>query len=404
MLALPPALDFELVVRAADGTLQTRRVRAADAVDASAKASGDGLRVLTCEARGRSPALRVRRRSPFDMATLTQELASLVEAGLSVISAWRALAAKATASARRAPLLQLIAALREGLRLSTALAQQPQVFPPLLIATVAASEQTGDLSGALTRYADHQRRFHSLRDKVFGAAVYPLLLLVVGSLVVVFLLGVVVPRFAALIESAHQQLPWTSRLLLDWGRLVSAHPVLVALPALLVVSALPLLAIRLLRGTGARGRWLERLPGIGHVVRQFRHAQLYRTTGMLVQGGVSAVKALQLSAGLLGPDDRARLQHALRLIGEGHGLSRSLDEAGLGDPVAMSMLAVAERTGGLADILERISQFHERRLQRAIELISRLFEPALMIVIGLVIGGIVVLMYLPIFDLASSLQ
>ena len=139
-------------------------------------------------------------------------------------------------------------------------------------------------------------------------------------------------------------------------------------------------------------------------MRQFRHAQLYRTTGMLVRGGIAAPRALQLGATLLGDADRDRLTRAVQLIYEGRSLSDALELSSLADPVATSMLAVAERTGSLADILERIAQFPESRLQRSIELTSRLFEPVLMIVIGLLVGGIVVLMYLPIFDLASSLQ
>jgi general secretion pathway protein F len=125
---------------------------------------------------------------------------------------------------------------------------------------------------------------------------------------------------------------------------------------------------------------------------------------MLVRGGIAAPRALQLGASLLGDADRERLRRAVQLLQEGRSLSSALQAAQLADPVATSMLAVAERTGALADILERIAQFHESSLQRSVELTSRLFEPLLMIVIGLVVGAIIVLMYLPIFDLASSLQ
>jgi general secretion pathway protein F len=156
--------------------------------------------------------------------------------------------------------------------------------------------------------------------------------------------------------------------------------------------------------TGAKAAWLDAVPLIGPTVRQFRHAQLYRTTGMLVRGGLAAPRALQLGASLLGDADRKRLQRAVQLIYEGRSLSSALQDVELADPVDASMLTVAERTGALAEILERIAQFHDARLQRSVNLTSRLFEPLLMILIGLVVGGVVVLMYLPIFDLASSLQ
>jgi general secretion pathway protein F len=156
--------------------------------------------------------------------------------------------------------------------------------------------------------------------------------------------------------------------------------------------------------TGARARWIESMPFIGPTIRQFRHAQLYRTTGMLVHGGIPAPRAFGLAASLLGDADQERLRKAIVLLREGRSISGALNDADLADPVATSMLTVAERTGALSEILERIAEFHESSLQRSVELTSRLFEPILMIVIGLVIGAIIVLMYLPIFDLASSLQ
>jgi len=396
---------FELVVRAPGGALRNIEVRAVDASAARATATHDGLQVLGCKPRnGTARAMRLGAgRQQVDVATFAHELASLISAGLSVTDALKTLAAKERVGARRQLLLDVVACVMEGLPLSAAMERQPGRFPPLLTATVSASEQTGDLATALRRYAAHQQDLRALRDKVSGAAVYPLLLLAVGSLVVAFLLGVVVPKFATLIESAHRDLPWTSALLMAWGRFAAEHGWAVAGGALALFTAVAVV-VRREWHTGARARWIEALPVIGPTLRQFRHAQMYRTTGMLVQGGIPAPRALQLSSELLGRDDQQRLQRAIALIHEGRGLSQALEQAELGDPVATSMLTVAERTGELAQILERIAQFYESRLQRSIELTSRLFEPALMIVIGLVIGAIVVLMYLPIFDLASSIQ
>jgi general secretion pathway protein F len=395
---------FELVVRRPTGALETLNVVAADAAAAAAQAAQKGLQVLRCEPlRGMRIGSRGASRTAIDVAMLSQEMASLLGAGLSVSEALNTLAAKETSGARKALLLDVAAGVAEGLPLSAALSRRPGSFPPLLVATVAASEQTGDLATSLKRYAEHQGTFRVLRDRVVGAAVYPALLMLVGSLVVLFLLGVVVPKFAALIETTRAQLPWSSRLLMSWGRMVSAHPAVVGSVAMAVFVGLALLARQTLK-TGGSARWIERVPVIGRTVRRFRHAQLYRTTGMLVQGGIPVTRALQLCRDLLGSEDRARLQQATELVQQGRSLSESLSTAKLGDPVAISMLAVAERTGTLAEILDRIAQFHEADLRRSIELTSRLFEPVLMVVIGLVIGAIVVLMYLPIFDLASSLQ
>ena len=400
-------IPFDLVVRAPTGVVRNLVIRAGDATAARALAMQDGVQVLGCTPRAGSGRQTTRtfieRRHRLDVATLSHELASLLAAGLSVVESLRTLAAKETVSAKQAILLAVVKGVSEGLPLSAALELQPSRFPPLLIATVSASEQTGDLSTALLRYAEHQQSIKSLRDKVVGAAIYPMLLLAIGCLVVLFLLGVVVPKFAVLIESTRRELPWTSQLLMTWGRLAAAHSLALGVGVLTGLAAL-FMGVRQVVRTGGRARWIEAVPLIGPTIRQFRHSQMYRTTGMLVKGGIAAPRALQLGANLLGEEDRVRLARAVTLIHEGRSMSGALQEARLADPVAASMLAVAERTGALAEILERIAGFHEARLQRSVELTSRLFEPLLMVVIGLVIGAIVVLMYLPIFDLASSLQ
>ena len=398
---------FELIVRTPKGGVQLRAVTAADAATARTLATQDGMQVLGCTPRagpaGRAAGERRARRLGLDVANLCHELAALMDAGLSVVEALRTLAAKETAAAGRAALLDLVRGVSEGMTLSAAMERHPGRFPALVVATVSASEQTGDLSTSLRRYAEHQQTLRALRDKVVGAAVYPMLLLAVGCLVILFLIGVVVPKFAVLIESTHRELPWSSQLLMSWGQFAAQHGAAVGTAGAALMLAFAATARHLLR-TGARAAWMDAVPVIGATLRQFRQAQLYRTSGMLVRGGIAAPKALQLGASLLGDADRLRLQHAVQLIHEGRSLSSALQEARLADPVATSMLTVAERTGALADTLERIAKFHESRLQRSVELAGRLFEPLLMIVIGLVVGAIVVLMYLPIFDLASSLQ
>lgn len=399
--------SFELVVRTADGYVQTLHLRAIDAAAACERAARDGRQVLDCKPRRAASKGEDRERDAkrlgLDIVNFSYELASLMAAGLSVIDALRTLAAKESNAACRAALLDVVEGISEGLPLSTALMRHAGRYPNLLIATVSASEQTGDLSTSLRRYAEQQQTIKILRDKVVGAAVYPALLLAMGFLVVLLLMTVVVPKFSVLIESTRQELPWSSRILMSWGHFAALHRSEIGIAGLVFLVALLAAARQLLR-SGARAAWLDAVPFIGPTIRKFRHAHLYRATGMLVHGGIAAPRALQLGATLLGDADRTRLHRAIQLIYEGRSLSSALQEVRLADPVAASMLAVAERTGALAEILERIAQFHESRLQRSVDLTSRLFEPVLMIVIGLVVGAIVVLMYLPIFDLASSLQ
>jgi general secretion pathway protein F len=398
---------FDVVAIAPHGEVRSARIRAASADEAARHAQFDGLRVLACQpAPGAAWRLVKRPDSPrarLDIAQFAQELAALLDAGLGMVDALRTLGLRQRSGAEQRVFDRAARALAEGLPPSQALAQQPDVFPALLVAAVAASEQTGDLAASLRRFADHQTTLRALRSRFVGAAIYPAVLLVVGALVVAFLLGVVVPRFALLIENTRHDLPLASRLLLQWGTTIAAHPLPFVLGCAALAAALALAVIR-----GRRNGWryagLQRIWLIGPLVRLFRQAQFFRTTAMLVGGGIPALRALGMSGALLTPEDQRALERACASIAEGRALGDALAASGVADVVAQRMLEVAGRTGRLAETLERIAGFQEAQLARAMDVAARLVEPALMVLIGLVIGGIVVLMYLPIFELAAGLQ
>jgi general secretion pathway protein F len=393
---------FEVVAVSPHGSLLTERLRASDATKASEQLQLRGLRVLSVR-EVRTSSWRGFRRRRLDIGLFTDELAALLDAGLGMVDTLRTLSQKERDSSGRQALEAVTREVIEGQPLSAALSNRGDLFPPLLVASVSASEQTGDLVSALRRFSTHLESMRMLRAKLVGAAIYPALLLAVGSLVVLFLLGVVVPRFAVLLEGASKKLPLASQLLLGWGKSVAAHPAFFVGGFATVVT---LIAVGLIRA--ARSGWqipgLQRAWLIGGLVRLFRHAQFYRTTAMLVQGGIPVLRAFEMSRRLLAEEDQQALDGARRQIAEGRPIGPALAQAQIADTVALRMLEVAQRTGRLADVLARIASFQEAALSRAIDLTARLVEPALMIFIGLVIGAIVVLMYMPIFDLATSLQ
>lgn len=402
--------SFHIVAIDMDGRPLSLQVEAASAQDAQEIARNKGLSVLQCAPGDRHPSIASRlgrflgRSGPatMDNVAFSQDLATLLDAGVTVKEAIHALARKEPSPSRRQILAQLDRALSEGQAFSSAM-ERSGAFPELLTATVAASEQTGDLAVGLQRYARHQQSLRAVRDRVIGASVYPLLLLVVGSLVIALLLGIVVPRFATLIDINGRELPFLSKLLMGWGRFVGAHPQFgVAFIGLFVLAvATPIVK---LRAPQTRRRWLEKVPGFAKMAREFQHLQMYRTTAILTSRGITIHKALRYSLELLSPSDQQRLEAALAGMREGVAISTALSNSGLSDVVATSMLNVAERTGSLSEMLDRIADFYERSLQRNIDIISRLIEPVMMILFGIVIGGIVILMYLPIFDLASSIS
>lgn len=402
---------YNTVTRDASGRVSCQQIQAATQEDARLQMLRSGAVVLSCEIASSSRTNLLAKtgsspspdsRSGLNVATFSQDFAALVDAGLSVSETLQTLSLREPNGAQRNLIEQVARTVSEGRTLSAAM-QLTGAFPDLLVATVEASERTGDLGKGLARYAAHQAEMRVLRDKLISAAVYPLVLLVVGGLVVMFLMGVVIPRFAGLLEDSKTELPMLSAGLMAWGRLVADQPwVLILFFGTLL--ALATLLVMHLRNYGIRSRWLQAIPLVAGVVREFQHLQLYRTTSILVSRGISIHRAMEHGTKLLNEKDRGRLEHGLVLMREGLSMSAALAEAGLSDVVATSMLKVAERTGSMSEMLERIAQFYERRLQRSIDVATRVIEPALMIVIGTVIGAIVVLMYLPIFDLASALS
>lgn len=338
----------------------------------------------------------------MDTVAFSQDLATLMDAGVTVKDGIAALARREASPARRHMLERLNALVSEGLSFSAAL-ERSAAFPALLIATVAASEQTGDVATGLSRYATHQQSLRQVRDKFIAAGIYPLLLVLVGSLVMLVLLGVVVPRFARIIDAQSREMPLLSKMLMAWGGFVDAHPVIPICMFAAFIGGV-VFAVAQWRKPEVRKRWLEKIPGVATLVREFQHLQMYRTTAILTSRGITVHRAFLYSLDLLSPSDRVRLERSLERMREGVAISDALSGCGLSDVVATSMLSVAERSGALPEMLDRIADFYERSLQRNIEIVSRLIEPVLMIVFGIVIGGIVLLMYMPIFDLAASVS
>ncbi len=374
-------------------------VDAADEAAARSLASGRGLAVLSvAPLQGR--ASRVAR---FPLMLFNQELLALLRAGISLADALAALAEKEARPAISAVLEALGAGLREGRTLSAVLDAQPQAFPALYVATVRAAERTSDLEQALSRYIDYQRQLALIRGKLVSAAVYPALLLVVGGAVMLFLLVFVVPRFAQVFETVGGELPWMSRLLLDWGQLMQAHGGPIGLGLLAALAGFVVI-LRRPQTLAAALRLAWRLPRIGERLRVFELARFYRTLGMLLRGGIPAVVAMGMVEGLLSPALRPGLVRTIAGVREGQGFAATLQAHGLATPVALRMLAVGERAGNLGEMLERAAEFHEEESARWLDVLTRLVGPLLMLVIAVAVGVILVMLYLPIFQVAESIQ
>ena len=376
-------------------------IEALDVSDARRQAQARGYAVVGIRA-ARGAWFKGRGRSPFPLLQFNQSLLILLQAGLSIVEAIDTLAQRETRADARRILDDLRAQLGMGLSLSAAL-ERHRVFPALYVAGVRANERSGGLVEAIERFILYRAQADQLRKRIVGAAVYPALILGVGVLVIGFLLLFVIPRFSQVFEDMGDRIPAMSRLLLEWGQFVHAHglAVLVAMIASVVAAVL---ALRTPGVRGAIARGITRLPRIGDYVLTYQLARFYRALGLLQQAGIPILPALDMVVGLLPASLHASLAGARRDIGEGRALSDAFEANGLTTVVAVRLLRVAESTGRMGEMLERTAIFHEDDIAEAIDWFIRLFEPALMIGIGLVIGVIVLLMYAPIFELAGSLQ
>lgn len=344
-----------------------------------------------------------KKKNKFPVLMFSRALLSLTTAGMSLTETIDTLTEKELNPGNRALLESIRTSLYQGKSLSVAMQAFPDVFTEFYVATISASEHTGSLTEALGRYVRFQEQADVIKKRIVSASIYPVLLLVVGGLVTLFLMFYVVPRFSAVYEDIRGEIPLFSRLLMGWGHFVSDHAMIVIGVILLAITAgtywLSLPASR---------AWLmqtiQRIPTIGERVRLYQLARLYRTLGMLLRGGIPVVKAMDMAKGLLGSELQARLTLALRDIHEGVPTSQAMDKYQLSTTVSSRMLRVGERSGQMGEMMERTAEFMDEELSIWVDWFTKLFEPLLMAFIGVVIGLIVVMMYMPIFELAGNIK
>jgi general secretion pathway protein F len=395
-------MQFAVRTLAPDLSITNHLVDALDAADARRQFEARGLFVSAVEARG--GARMARARGPkLSLVLFSQELLALLNAGLGIVEGLEALLEKEANPAARGVLERLLAGLREGQRFSSVLAAQPALFPPLYVGIVRAAEGTSDLPRALSRYIDYQQRIDTVRSKIVSASIYPVILLCVGGGVSSFLIGYVVPRFAEVYQGAGRNLPWMSQLLLEWGQFAAGHGSAILLCAAALVALLVVAGRRLLR-SGGIARLLKRLPGIGERARIYELSRLYLTLGMLTEGGITIVGAIETVQPMVSPTLRTALASARAAIESGRPLSDAFEAHGLTTPISLRMLRVGERTGDMGPMLTQSAAFYDGEISRWIDRFTRTFEPLLMAAIGLVVGAIVVLLYMPIFDLAGDMS
>lgn len=336
----------------------------------------------------------------FRLGIFNQQLHSLLEAGQTIVDAIEMLGKNDRKFRNRAIYDVLLRELRNGNQLSEAMYNLPSVFPSLYVAMIRSSETTGTIRDAINRYMQYQRQIDQIHQKLATAATYPAILLGVGALVISFLMLYVLPRFSAVYEDSGSLHHGSVGFVQWWGGFVRSHEVL----AWGGFFAIILAGTAAVLNPGLRVAAYRRLlvmPWIGERMEVLQLARLYRTLGMLLHSGVSILEAMRMTRASLPVAMQSDIDAALQAVSEGISMSVVMQQSGLSTEVAVRLLVAGESSGNLDEMMGRIADFYDQETSIWIDAAGRLIEPVLMLGIGLVVGAIVLMLYSPIFDLAT---
>lgn len=371
-----------------------------DAVDveqARVEAARLGWTVLSV---GQAQSARMRRVPQQQLSVLVEQIHSLLVAGLSIVEVLETLARNPNTPWRDV-LQSLNQSLREGQTLSQAMGKE-LTFPTLLTALVRSAEFTSDLPAALQRYLEHDQRAKQIRHQITSVALYPLLLTAVGTCVVLFLLLYVMPRFARIFETM-SNLPWSAQMMVGWAHLLKDHGWMLGGGFASVIG----LALFALLVPSNRSKLLSAvfmIPFIANRLKVYYLARWYRTTGMLVAGGISLPDAVHLANTVLPAGMSSQGALVELSMRQGHTPSDAYVRSEMSTAVADQLIRAGEKSGDVGTMLERAANFHEAEITKALENAMKIVEPVVMTLVGVGVGVLVILMYLPIFELASAIQ
>jgi type IV pilus assembly protein PilC len=400
---------FTYRVARPDGSTVNGQVEGDDESRVRAKLESQGLLVFKLHRRGvGSEAVPGRSWSwgtlPLgEFLIFNQELLALVKSGLPVLRVWELLIERSAHAGFQQVLRTVRDDIRGGSSASDALAKHPLYFPDLYVATVKAGEQSGNLADVLQRYVAYLKLMIGLRQKVMKALSYPAFLILIGVGVIGFLVTYVMPTFVSVYGESAKSLPWATQALLD---LVN-HAESGLLPLALLTLGLGL-GVRAYYVTPAgrlmMDRLLLKLPLFGPIAVKHNTVQLTRTLGTILAGGIPLVDALQNASGAVSNRWVSQgLAGAVNEIREGVTLAAALDRPRILPKLAIEMLSVGEETGSLDAMLRDVAEFYEADLDTRLTQLTTWIEPALLLVMGVLVGGIVIVMYLPVFQMAGSI-
>lgn len=389
-----------------DGTILHREFEAEDPLSLRSNLEDQGFYVFTVK---RKPFQFLfdtgfKRRTIDNRALLTfnQEMLVLVKSGMPIMHVLDAILQRHDSGRFSEVLRQIREDVKGGTALSAAMERHGTTFPHLYIASIKAGERTGDLPHTLKRYIQYLKRVDSIRKKVVSALFYPIILVVFAMMAITLLLLYVVPTFAQVYADSGSLLPLPTRILIECTSFMKRM-----LPYTIVLGAVGIWAFRSWKATEAGRYSVDRfkltIPVAGDVFTKYSVAGFTRTLATVLGSGIPLVESLRMCIGTL--NNRymeKRFFEVVRFIEEGGKLSTGLERINIMPPLALRMLGVGESTGALEDMLVDIADYLEDELEERMHVLTTAIEPAIMLIMGVVIGAIIIAMYLPVFKIAGT--
>jgi len=338
-----------------------------------------------------------------EFLVFNQELATLLRAGMPLVQSLDLLKSRVTSPTFRRVLDDIHERVRSGTALSDAFAAQGNLFPRVYTASLLAGERSGNLDAVLRRYVEYTKIIATVKRKTLSALVYPAILITLALVLVAIIVLKVVPAFADFYGSFGADLPFITKVILRISDIVRSQ-FFVILAA--IVGAVVVL-ITWVRQPGQKARFdhlILGLPGLGSVARKFATSQMARTLATLLGGGLPLVNALDISAKSIGNQFMAQqLDVVGARVREGASFASALEARGVFPEVAVKMAEVGESTGALQDMLNTVADFYDEEISTNMERFVTLVEPVLLVVMGIVIAGLLLALYMPLFQLSSVL-
>ncbi|WP_418792322.1 type II secretion system F family protein [Phosphitispora sp. TUW77] len=341
--------------------------------------------------------------TPKDLAVFFRQFATMINSGLPLLKCLNILVEQTEKKKLQESLEDIRRDVESGTSLSQAMGKHRDVFPTFVTAMARAGEAGGFLDNVMDRLTATFENEHEVREKVKGALRYPLIVLTFAFLVVILMLTFIIPNFMSLFDTMKIQLPLPTRIILGVSGFLRSHFILLAVVTILIVIA-GLRYYRTPEGKAMFDKFVLKVPVFGELMLKNSLAKSSRSLGTLLASGVPIIQALEITQGIAGNAIVAgELGEVCNGVRDGDAMAKHLERSKVFTPMMVNMIAVGEETGTLEDMLLKIADFYDKEVKYMTENMTSLIEPFLILILGVVIGGIMLSIMLPIFEVYSHI-